>query len=288
MGLFRNLTDSFGLTRRETLDLDVAGAFNPIEFVNDILGVSGKREEFTRSDGTKGTRIVATGATPEMNEFISSLTESVQSLVGDITELSQIGAAIDNEAFDPVLQAVRENQKEAREQTFKDTSRLQEETLAKRGLEDSTAAIEGRSQLGSQLNKQATQDERDLVLLAEQLRDQQIQRSGVGLQTTQGERGTLATGAENQRAGSINLASAQQGLQLSAATSMFQDRNAANSAQAGNFLATAGTAFGAAGGFSGISSGFSNLFGSGAGINAAASKAAQQSIPSGKLTFGGS
>lgn len=254
MGLFRNLTDSFGLTRRETLDIDVAGAFNPIEFVNDIMGVSGKREEFTRADGTKGVRFVATGATPEQNEFITSLTEDIQSLVGDITELSQIGVAINNDAFDPVIQSVRENQKDAREQAFKNTSRMQEEVLARRGLEDSTAAIENRAQLGSEFAKAEITDERNLVLLAEQLRDQQIQRSGIGLQTSQGERGALSNVAESQRAGSLNLATGQQQLSIGAQTAMQQDRIAADQQQAGAFIDTAFKV--ATGGFGGGGGGF--------------------------------
>jgi len=239
MGLFRNLTDGVGLTRRETLDIDVAGAFNPIEFVNDIMGVSGNREEFTRPDGTKGVRFVAKGATKEQQDFIKLLTDEVQSYIGDVTELTRIGAAINNEAFDPVINSLRANNKDVNERAFRNRSRLEEETLARRGIEDSTSATEVRQQRGADMVQTEVDQERELVLIAEQLRDQQIARSGIGLGAVSGERGTLSNSAENQKTGSINFATGQQQLSLAAQQAMQQDRIAANQQQGKAFTDTA-------------------------------------------------
>ena len=240
MGLFRNLTDSMGITRRKTLSLDVDGAFNPVEFVNSIMGVKFEREEFTRPDGTKGTRMVAKGATPEMQEFATGLTDSIQGIIGDITNLTEIGAAIDNEAFDPVIQAVRDTQTSAREKAFNEASRLQEQNLARSGVSDSTSGIEARNLLTEDLVDKATEDERDLVLLAEDLRDKQINRSGIGLGANQGERGALSGAAESQRSQGLNFATGQQSLKLGATQSMFNDRTSANQDQAKAFGQTAG------------------------------------------------
>lgn len=249
MGLFSSITSSLGLTEQRTFGgINVPSLEDIPNVVNTIFGVESRIEEFERADGTKGTRLVTTGTSPEQNEFIQQLSDQLISLNTDIQNLSSMTAAIDNEQFEPVIQAQREFQAEAREQVFKDRSRLEEEVLARRGLEDSTASQEAREQRGAALQDQIVQDERSLTVFAEDLRNQQLQRSAGALQTGLGIQGTLnqagqqATGTQ-MGLGQLQLGQGQLGLQNEAA--IFQSRLAAQQQQGQNFTntLTAGAGF---------------------------------------------
>lgn len=242
MGLFSSIATSLGLKEQRTFGgINVPSLEDIPNVVNSIFGVESKIEEFERADGTKGTRLVTTGTSPEQNAFIQQLSDQLISLNTDIQNLSSLTAAIDNEQFEPVVQAQREFQAEAREKAFKERSRLEEETLARRGLEDSTAAQEARQQRGAALQDQIVQDERSLTLLAEDLRNQQLQRSagalqtGLGIQSTLNQAGQQATGTQ-LGLGQLQLGQGQLGLQNEAA--IFQSRLAAQQAQGQAFTDT--------------------------------------------------
>lgn len=189
MGLFKTLTNAVGLTKPEFDAPPLPEAASPIEMLNTILGVTSREveEEITLEDGTKKTvkKIVTDLAlSPEQQERLDALTAGYDEYLVDLQSLSEIEAAIDDPAFEPVVSSVRKSQAEARAVAAKEAARVTGEQLAQRGLSDSTAAEANRRQISDSIADQVRQDENQLVLLAEQLRNEQFGRTSAGLQFT--------------------------------------------------------------------------------------------------------
>lgn len=218
MGLFKSITDSIGLTRPDPRLVEVPPAIRPRDVINEILGVETVEEEFTRPDGTKGKRLVTrTNLSPEEEARLEELDKAYDNLFADLNSLVQTEAAITSPVFEPVVTAVRQQQAEARSDAFKERSRLEEEVLARRGIADSTAATELRQQRSSDLSDQAVKDERNLILLAEQLRNDQLQRTGIGLNFAAGQRqqdlSNRVAGGQQTQAAQLNFFGAENDLQ---------------------------------------------------------------------------
>lgn len=179
MGLFKSISRSLGLSKDPTFGgVPVPPTIRPRQMVNEMLGISVEEEEITLPDGTKEKRLVTRNQlSPEQEERLNLMERQYDQLLLDYNELSELSAAIDSEVFSPVIEAQRANQKDARERAFRERANLEEEQLAKRGIADSTSAVEVRNARGSDLVDQAVQDERDLTLLAEDLRNSQLQRT---------------------------------------------------------------------------------------------------------------
>ena len=192
MGLFKTLTNAVGLTKPEFDAPPLPEAASPMEMLNTILGVTSREveEEITLEDGTKKTvkKIVTDLAlSPEQQERLDALTAGYDEYLVDLQSLSEIEAAIDDPAFEPVVSSVRKSQAEARAVAAKEAARVTGEQLAQRGLSDSTAAESNRRQISDSIADQVSQDENQLVLLAEQLRNEQFGRTSAGLQFTAGQ-----------------------------------------------------------------------------------------------------
>lgn len=145
----------------------------PRTYINRLYGTS-VREVRTEN----GIEMVADVTYSEADQKrLDELNKIYDEMLADIGSLTEISAAIDIPEFQPVIEAQRENQRVAREDAYKQAASLQEENLARRGIENSTSAAQARQGLDRSLMKQASQDQRNLTLFAEDLRNQQLTRS---------------------------------------------------------------------------------------------------------------
>lgn len=154
-----------------------AAVLPPQDYIDNIFGTSVKEV-----NGPNGKQTVIDRTLSAADQAkLDSLNQMYSSYLGDLESLTSIASAMDIPEFQPVLQATRENQRLAREDAYKQRASLEENTLARRGVADSTTASDVRQLRGQELTRQASQDERDLILMSEQLRDNALARTGNGL-----------------------------------------------------------------------------------------------------------
>jgi hypothetical protein len=217
MGLFRAITNSIGLTKPKFDAPTLPNQARPMEMINEILGVTSREveEEITLEDGTKKkVRKIVTdlNLTPEQQARMDALNTAYDEYLVDLQSLTDIEAAIDDPAFEPVVTAVRTQQSKARNEAAKEALRVTGEALTQRGLQDSTTAIENVRQISDSIAEQAATDENQLVLLAEQLRNEQVTRTGAGLEFAANQLQQSLANQQNESQFQRNLQVQQQGL----------------------------------------------------------------------------
>ena len=92
------------------------------------------------------------------------------------------GLAVLNPEYAPMVEQLRSWQQQTRGQMFGEAARAQGDELARRGLGNSTAAAQARSNLNLQLGQQTQADEVNLFGLAEQQRAAELGRLGGALE----------------------------------------------------------------------------------------------------------
>ena len=92
------------------------------------------------------------------------------------------GLAVLNPEYAPMVEQLRAWQQQTRGQMFGEAARAQGDELARRGLGNSTAAAQARSNLNLQLGQQTQADEVNLFGLAEQQRTAELGRLGGALE----------------------------------------------------------------------------------------------------------
>lgn len=289
MGLFRAITNSIGLTAPKFDAPTLPNQARPMEMINEILGVTSREveEEITLEDGTKKkVRKIVTDLdlSPEQQARMDALNAAYDEYLVDLQSLTDIEAAIDDPAFEPVVTAVRTQQSKARNEAAKEALRVTGEALTQRGLQDSTTAIENVRQISDSIAEQASTDENQLVLLAEQLRNEQIGRTGSTLEFAANQLQQSLSNQQQESQFQRNLQVQQQGLtdafrqnrfsnQLGIAQQKFAAQQAQSAALSQTMGAIATAATGGMGGFSsfgGGAMGAGGMFGqSQAGSNAA-------------------
>jgi len=205
-GLVKAVTGSLGLSSGNAgSQPDIPAVVRPRDIINNILGVSTK--EVTDENGNKSI-VTDWVLSPEEEERMNALESSYDSWLSDLNSLSSITAAIEDPTYEPVVSALRENQRIARDEAYNSRTQLEEDTLARRGLADSQAGNQLRETRGADYQKQVVTDENNLALMAEDLRNQQYQRTANSL-------GFAANSLYQNKAMAVNQGNANASQQLS-------------------------------------------------------------------------
>ena len=224
----------------------------PKDVLNQILGVETR---ITKDEEGNDVIMNSLNLSPEDQARLDQLESTFDNYLVDLKNLTTITAAIDDPTYEPVLNAVRDQQAMARKAAYNERAMLEEDTLAKRGLADSTAGSTVRDARGKALQDQVEMDETNLVLMAEQLRDQQIQRTGQTLEFATNKLNFDTAARVNQ--GNVNFAqqqqlfgneNAQQQNYYSNLMGQYQAKVAQDQAVFDNFL-TLGTSIATGGGY---------------------------------------
>lgn len=173
---FKAVTNTLGITSRDQPDIPNIKA--PVDIINELLGVETR---MVKDEEGNERLVTSLNLSDEEQARLDQLQGMYDSYVVDLENLTKISAAIDDPTYEPVLNAVREQQADARKAAYNERAMLEEETLARRGLADSTAGGDVREQRGKVLQEQIRKDENALTLMAEDLRNAQIQRTGQSL-----------------------------------------------------------------------------------------------------------
>ena len=210
---FKSVTAGLGLSSG-IKQPGVPAIIPPRDFVDEIFGTSVRTVDTPNGKQT----VIGVNYSPEDQARLDKLQTSYDSYMADLDSLTSMASAIDIPAFSPVITATREDQRLAREDAYKQRSSLEEETLAQRGVADSSSATEVRQQRGVDLTKQASADERAVILLAEDLRNNAVTRDMQGLQFSAGE----------LQQDKVNRATSAQNLMSNQLAFYGQDNNIAN------------------------------------------------------------
>lgn len=173
-----------------------APAAPKVEPAPDIYDNIGKTitRTITGPDGKKQTIIERMPLTPEEKSAEDNLKRLTEENLQRFERLSGIAMAVDIPEFADTVGRLRTEQTRIREQTFREGNRLQEQGLARSGLQDSSSAAAARNTERQALVDTARTDENNLNLLAEDLRTAALGRTkellnlGVGLSETQANR----------------------------------------------------------------------------------------------------
>lgn len=245
--------------------------------VTDLVGGTRSRT-IKKPDGTQEIIIEPLDLSPEDKALYDTYTDLVKTNIAGFNSLSVAASAYDIPGFKSVIDAQRTILESTRNKAASESVRRTEESLARRGLSDSTAATELRAVQDAAIREQALSDERNLVLTAESLRTDALNRALTGINI--GTQGMQTQKAQQQASGQFVSGTALQALN---STANIQNQNYQNQLNAFNsrqpsfgqqLLTTAAGAagYGLAGGFGGAGAGLlSGLFGG-------ASKAAAPSV----------
>ena len=149
------------------------------ELMGGLTGVTFK--QVVSPDGS--TRLVTSqNLTPAEEEQLKQIQTIITNSLTTLSQLSQTEMAINDPAFRDAVEAVKRQGRASVSESFDTASSRVEENLAKRGLTSSTTARQSRTGLASDeaTALQAVDDE--AILLAEQLRTDQMNKALSALQ----------------------------------------------------------------------------------------------------------
>lgn len=195
---------------------------DPFE-VENLL--SNTRRRFVKGpDGRQRVVIEEIERDPQEQALIDNLKNLRAQTAQTITDLSSIEAAINIEQFKPVIRDQRSLLDKQVTQQFEGIARRQEEQLAQRGISDSTAATELRSVREGIEQATRQQNELNLSLTAENLRNSALQRAGAANTLAESFLQQQFSNAINASANVGNLGAQAQSTQLQGQTNLFNQR----------------------------------------------------------------
>jgi hypothetical protein len=234
--------------------------------VTDLVGGTRSRT-IKNPDGTQEIIIEPLEMSPEDKALYEQYQTLLTSNLTGFSSLATAASAYDLPAFKPVIDAYRTQLQTTRDKASSEAVRRSEEQLARRGMTDSTAATELRAVQDAALREQSLSDERNLIITAEALRTDALNRALTGINI--GTQGLDTKKAQQQASGQFASGTALQALNSSA---NIQNQNYQNQLQAFNsrqpsfgqqLLTTAAAAagYGLTGGFGNPSGLLGGLFG---------------------------
>ena len=158
-----------------------------LDFVDYTSGV--EQKTITRADGTRQIVRQELPKTAEEQALQDEIDATIESSFGRIKEMSQYASAMDIPEFQNVIQAYENVLTGNIDDSFRIAGDASEEALARRGLSDSSSAVQQRREL-QQGRVDAERNARDqLVIQAENLRNTEIgrQQNLLGLATGQNQ-----------------------------------------------------------------------------------------------------
>lgn len=251
-GAIKAVTGSLGLSSGNAGKQPAIPAVQrPRDIINKILGVSTKEVKDENGNISIVTDLVLS---PEEEERLNKLEASYDTYLSNLNQLSELTAAIDNPAYQPVVSALRENQRIARQEAYDQRTALEEDTLARRGLADSRAGAQLREARGKDLQQQIVTDENNLTLMAEDLRQQQYTRTAQSLSFASNELFRDKEQKVNQGTNNLSSMTNLFGVETGAINAAYQNQISAYNARStannnifgniGGLARTAGTIFG--------------------------------------------
>lgn len=222
----------------------------PIDIIDEVLGI--QQITVKKPDGTKQLVRRELPLSPEEEALRKQYQDIVTEQVGIIEQLSSPALAINIPEFKPVLDEYRRQRGLEIKRTFEDVTRTQEESLARRGIADSTAATEVRAARDVAQQTALDQADRNTSLVAEQLRSDAIGRAGGLLnlafsrqdkQTADMAQGLALANQSQQSILSADVANNQ--LQFQSSLAAYQANQSQKAANLNAFATLGGAALGA-------------------------------------------
>lgn len=211
----------------------------PLDVIDFVGGVSQTIETRIGPDGKKRKVIIRRRLPQSAQERAdeAKLRAIFDSNLANIEKLSAIDLAINIPEFQEAVTALRTNLTTSLDSSFKRRARLEEESLAATGNENSSASAEVRAERGKSFSQGSAEISRQTTFLAENLRNQSLNRSQNLLSLAAGrldiQKGRVAQalqGASQAQQGIFNIQSANQTNQFNA---QLQSFNAQQSGRSG-------------------------------------------------------
>ena len=147
----------------------------PLDIVDKISGF--EQVKVVGADGKAKFIRRALPLSPEQEALKRQYEDIVQEQLNIINDLSSPELASQIPEFQPALQAFRQQQELNLEKAIKVRTKSEEEALARRGIENSTSAVEQRLARGRDVQASQQAIDQQNILFGEQLRNQAIGRS---------------------------------------------------------------------------------------------------------------